>query len=281
MKQPLRWKLGIDINNEEYKGNDLLAQKLSKKGYKALIDDYVYISPEDVKRTFLHIPEGWESFHGQGIDLGSGVGCISATIAGRDQVKKIYSLELVESVVTLCQPIVINNILGEAQRKKIISVIGDFDNLELKDSSLDFATCWFSMHHSVNPVKTLKEAFRVLKPGGRFVFVDKFHNNDTPDSEIERMLSIVYSEEFLKNNFRPAGIKLTRRENGEHEYRLFEWEKFIKKSGFKILQEVIIKTDSPDNRKHKNDADLDEVLVNYIIGGFGNRAVGFVLQKSF
>lgn len=281
MKQPLRWKLGIDINNEEYKGNDLLAQKLSKKGYKALISDYVYISPQDVKRTFLHIPEGWESFKGRGVDIGSGVGCISATIAKKDQVKKIYSVELVESVVTLCQPIIINKILDEAQRSKVISVIGDFDNLDIADSSLDFATCWFSMHHSMNPVKTLKEVLRVLKPGGRFIFVDKFHNNDTPDSEIERMLNIVYSEEFLKNNFRPAGIKLTRRENGEHEYRLFEWEKFIKKSGFRILEEIIIKTDNSENRKHQNDSGLDEVLVNYNVGGFGNRAVGFVLQKFY
>ena len=275
----LRWKIGFDIRNPEYIGNDLLAQKLSKKGYQALIDDYVYISPEDVKRTFLYIPEAWESFKGKGVDLGSGVGCISATIARRESVKKIYSLEVVESVVTLCQPIVINKILKPDQRGKVISVIGDFDNLSLKDNSLDFATSWFSMHHSMDPVKTFKEALRVLKPGGRFIFVDKFHNNDTPDKEIERMLNIVYSEEFLKNNFRPPGIKLTRRENGEHEYRLFEWEKFIKKSGFKLITEIVVKTDNSENRQVKNDNNLAEVFVNYDIGGFGNRAVGFVLEK--
>lgn len=275
----LKWKIGFDINNEEYKGNDLLAQKLSKKGYDALISDYVYISPENVKRTFLHAPYAWESFKGRGIDLGSGVGCISSTIALKPEVKKIYSVELVESVVTLCQPIVINKILKPELRKKVISVIGDFDHLKIKDSYLDFAVSWFSMHHSVNPVVTFKEALRVLMPGGRFIFVDKIHNNDTPDSEIERMLNIVYGEEFLKNNFRPAGIKLTRRENGEHEYRFFEWEKFIKKSGFGIVTEIIVKTDTPENRKNKNDNNLDEVFVNYDIGGFGNRAIGFVLEK--
>jgi SAM-dependent methyltransferase len=279
MSKLLRWKIGFDINNQEYIGNDLLAQKLYKKGYQALIDDYVYISPEDVKKTFLHIPEAWESFKGQGIDLGSGVGCISATIARRSEVRKIYSVEVVESVVTLCQPIVINKILKPDQREKVIPVIGDFDNLKIRDNSLDFATSWFSMHHSFNPVVTFKEALRVLKPGGRFIFVDKVHDNDTPDREIERMLNIVYSEEFLKNNFRPAGIKLTRRENGEHEYRFFEWEKFIKKSGFKLITEIMVKTDNEENRKHKNDNNLDEVLVNYEIGGFGNRAVGFVLEK--
>lgn len=276
----LRWKIGFDINNQEYIGNDLLAQKLSKKGYQALINDYVYISPVDVKKTFLHIPEAWETFKGKGIDLGSGVGCISATIAKRFEVKKIYSVEVVESVVTLCQPIVINKILGPDFRDKVVSVIGDFDNLNLRDGSLDFIVSWFSMHHSFDPVKTFKEALRVLKSGGRFIFVDKVHNNDTPNKEIERMLNIVYSEEFLKNNFRPAGIKLTRRENGEHEYRFFEWEKFIKQSGFKLITEIVVKTDNQENRKHKNDNKLDEVFVNYQIGGFGNRAVGFVLEKS-
>lgn len=278
MQKYLKWPLSIDIDNQEYVGNDLLAKKLSKKGYNALIKDYVYIYPKDVKRTFQFIPEAWESFKGTGVDLGSGVGCISATIALKDTVKKIYSVELVESVVNLCQPIIIKKIVGK-DFKKVISIRGDFDKLKLKDNSLDFAVSWFSMHHSMNPVKTFKEAFRVLKKGGRFIFVDKVHNNKTPDKEIERMLNIVYSEDFLKKNFRPLGITLTRRENGEHEYRFFEWEKFIKKAGFKIISEVMIKTDNDENRKLRNDNKLPEVLVDYEIGGFGNRAVGFVLSK--
>lgn len=278
-KNILKWKISFDINNEEYKGNDLLAKKLSKKGYHSLIKDYVYIYPEDVKKTFQYIPEAWESLKGSGIDLGSGVGCVSSTIAQKDSVEKIYSLELVENVVTLCQPIIIKKVLQPKLRKKVISVIGDFDNLELVDNSLDFAVSWFSMHHSQNPVKTFKECLRVLKKGGRFIFVDKVHNNNIPDKEIERMLNIVYSEDFLKKNFRPLGTTLTRRENGEHEYRFFEWEKFIKRSGFKIVNKIVIKTDNTENRLLKNDHQLAEVFVNYNIGGFGNRSIGFVLEK--
>jgi len=274
----LRWKINLDINNEEYIGNELLAKKLSQKGYDALINDYVYIYPEDVVKTFQLIPLAWEAIKGVGVDLGAGVGCVSATLSLKDDVKKIYSVEVVENVVKLCQPIVIKKILKE-KTNKVISVVGDFDNLQLKDNSIDFAVSWFSMHHSNDPVKTFRECRRVLKKGGRFIFIDKIHNNSTPDSEIERMLNIVYSKEFLKKNFRPLDTVLTRRENGEHEYRFSDWEKFIENAGFKLTSEIVIKTDSSENREHKNDNNLSEILVNYIIGGFGNRAVGFVLTK--
>lgn len=275
----IKWNTLFLINNEEYIGNDLLAKAISKKGYKKIIDEYVYIGPEDAKKTLQFIPEAWESFKGIGIDLGSGVGCISATIALRSEVKKIYSVEIVESVVKLCQPIVIDKILKN-KKHKVISVVGDFDNIMLKGNSLDFAVSWYSMHHSNNPIVTFKECSRILKPGGKFVVVDRTHNNSTPESEIQRMLNIVYDEAFIKKNYRPKGTILKRKENGEHEYRIEQWEKFFKKAGFKIVSSVIIKTDNKENRSLKNDGNLCEVLTNYRIGGFGNRAIGFVALKE-
>ena len=101
----------------------------------------------------------------------------------------------------------------------MISVTGNYDNLELDDQSIDFAVAWDSMHHSAAPIETLVECFRVLKHGGILVVVDRAHDNATPDSEIERMLNIAYSPEFLESSYRDPTIPLTRRENGENEYR--------------------------------------------------------------
>lgn len=225
------------------------------------------------------IPNFREVIHGVGIDLGGGVGCISATLAKDDNVEKIYCIEISEAAVKLCHPIVKKAILGN-KANKVQSVIGDFDQLQLPDNSIDFAVSWDSMHHSQDLVKTFEECKRVLKPNGIFIIVDRAHNNSTPNSEIERMLNIVYDEEFLIKNHRPTDLILTRRENGEHEYRYFEWYDFFKKSGFQLLSNVIIKTLTDENQKLKNDANIPEIFVDYKLGAFGDRKIAFVLKSQ-
>ena len=274
------WKRNPNlISGQEYITNQLVAKEASTKGFSAIIDEYVYINSENVEKTFNIIPKSSELIHGTGIDLGGGIGCISSTLARRNAVDKIYCVELVEDAVKLCHTIVKQEILKE-EKHKVISVIGDYDNLELEDNSIDFAVSWDSMHHSIDPIKTFKECKRVLKKNGVFIIVDRAHNNSTPDSEIERMLNITYDQEFLAKNYRPKDTILTRRQNGEHEYRFFEWKKFFKESGFDLIDSVVIKTESDENRKLRNDNNIKEIFVNYNLGAFGNRKVAFVLRSN-
>ena len=274
------WKRNPNlISGQEYITNQLVAKEASSKGFSAIIDEYVYINSENVENTFNIIPKSSELIHGTGIDLGGGIGCISSTLARRNAVDKIYCVELVEDAVKLCHTIVKQEILKE-EKHKVISVIGDYDNLELEDNSIDFAVSWDSMHHSIDPIKTFKECKRVLKKNGLFIIVDRAHNNSTPDSEIERMLNITYDQEFLAKNYRPKDTILTRRQNGEHEYRFFEWKKFFKESGFDLIDSVVIKTESDENRKLRNDNNLKEIFVDYELGAFGNRKVAFVLRSN-
>ena len=274
------WKRNPNlISGQEYITNQLVAKEASSKGFSAIIDEYVYINSENVENTFNIIPKSSELIHGTGIDLGGGIGCISSTLAKRNAVGKIYCVELVEDAVKLCHTIVKQEILKE-EKHKVISVIGDYDNLELEDNSIDFAVSWDSMHHSIDPIKTFKECKRVLKKNGVFIIVDRAHNNSTSDSEIERMLNITYDQEFLAKNYRPKDTILTRRQNGEHEYRFFEWKKFFKESGFDLIDSVVIKTESDENRKLRNDNNIKEIFVNYNLGAFGNRKVAFVLRSN-
>ena len=110
------------------------------------------------------------------------------------------------------------------------------------------------------------------------MFIDRAHNNSTPDSEIERMLNIVYDKEYLRKNYLDENMTLTRKDNGEHEWRFREWDEYFKQSGFRPKEVIILKTDTPENRALKNDVNLAEIFVPFNLGGFGHRKVGFVLE---
>lgn len=274
----LVWKkIQEPINDHEFLVGKTLAHELSGKDFRDIAVGYIFITPEDVERTFKLLPRAWESFAGRGVDLGGGIACVSSIIAKKDEVADIHCVEYTEDLVRLCQPIMKKAILGD-RAGKVISVVGDFNNLELPDNSMDFAFCWDSMHHSYGPAHTLRECRRVLRPGGRLVFIDRAHNNSTPDAEIERMLNIVYDKEYLRKNYLDENMTLTRRDNGEHEWRYREWDKYFAAAGFKALERVSIKTDTPDNRGLKNDVGDVEIFVPYNMGGFGHRKVGFVLE---
>ena len=118
----------------------------------------------------------------------------------------------------------------------------------------------------------------VLKKNGVFIIIDRAHNNSTSDEEIERILNITYDEEFLKKNYRRLDEKLTRKENGEHEYRFYEWKEFFQKAGFELISNVIIKTKTKENLKLKNDDNIKEIFTEYELGAFGNRKIAYVLS---
>ena len=151
--------------------------------------------------------------------------------------KSVLALEACEVMASRVMPKVASWILGEEARK-VIPVVGSFDDMELPDASLDFVMEIDSLHHSHGLARTLRECARVLKPGGRLLCFDRCHPNTLTDQQVEDMLSQVYSRDFLTANHYPVHITLTRRENGEHEYRLFEWEAAFQAAGLRIVNRV-------------------------------------------
>ena len=185
-------------------------------------------------------------------------------------------MEVVKNAVLKCQPIIKKKILKNRE-DKVISVLGSFDNIELKKLSVDFLIAWDSLHHSSNILETLKELKRILRRKGKLIIVDRAHDNQTLDSEIKRMLNVVYSKEFLKLNFYPKNKFLTRKMNGEREYRYKDWESFFKKIGFKIEKRILIKENHKKVLYKKNDDNIKEKIVNFEIGGFERKKIVYLL----
>lgn len=271
------WKFNNKIlKSEDYKLNNNIAEKISKKSFFEICKKYTHVSSKNMEKLLKLDHDVWKNIKGIGVDLGGGIGLVSSTIAKKKNIKKIYCIDIVKNAVTKCQPIIKKKILNN-KSKKVLSVIGSFDELNLKNNSIDFCIGWDSMHHSTNIIRTLKESKRVIKKGGKLIIIDRGHNNNTPNKEISRMLNIIYPKSFLRSNYLPIDKKLTRKMNGEHEYRFFEWENFFKKSKFKILKRLIVKESSLNNIM--NNDSINEKKVNFKIGGFERKKIIYLLKK--
>ena len=100
------------------------------------------------------------------------------------------------------------------------------------------------------------------------------------DTEIEIMLNVQYDESFLEKSYRSKDTVLFRKDEGEHEYRFFEWENFFINSGFKIIENFLIKTEIQNNTYKKNDNNLKEIFVKFNVGGFQQQKVIYVLKPN-
>lgn len=257
----------------EVRLNDNLIEQMKNQSVPELISRYTYITPEQIQTVLERDPAIRSVLRGHGIDIGGGIGCVSSALSHFPEVKTIICLDISLMAVTVGQKRVLEwdpNAIPE----KVVSVRGDFDNLKLLDSSLDFAIAWDSLHHSDSLERTLLELCRVLKPDGHLVIIDRAHSNETTTEHLERLMNIEYSNEFKDANFIQSDEIVTRRDNGEHEYRLIDWERSAVRSGFELN---ICKCIGP--RKSKLN-DLDNLFVPFPLGGFDDARVVMVLSKT-
>lgn len=172
---------------------------------------------------------------GVGLEVGSGPGTFVAAFANIPAVTKVYGVEACEAIVQELMVDVTAHIAGE-NTHKVIGAIGDFDHLELPDDSVDFAFDFFSLHHSPDLLKTLNELYRVMKPGGVLICLDKARSDNLRDSELEALLDMKYSTEAKVAMGINPNISHTRRMNGEYEYRLRDWKKYFAEAQFSKVE---------------------------------------------
>jgi ubiquinone/menaquinone biosynthesis C-methylase UbiE len=119
-----------------------------------------------------------------------------------------------------------------ADQSKINRVVGDFNNLEMPDGSLDFVVELGGFHHSEDIDRTLSELHRVLKVGGTAVLIETSNPDWMSNADLERLLD---KRKFVVNE---AGERVlgdvTRRSLGIHEYRFSDWVSMLEKHGFEI-----------------------------------------------
>lgn len=236
----IRWPLPEALAaSPEVVYRNRFAEKLANRDIREILGAYVYYTMEEMDRLLSmaerHVLR--EPLQGVGIELGAGTGLLSSLVARWSGVRAVLALEVCEGVARQITPKVARAVLDE-EASKVVPVVGSFDDLCLADASLDFAVEIGSLHHSSDLPRTMAEVARVLKPGGTVLCFDRCHPDTLTDEQVEKMLDETYSREFLEGNGYPPERTLTRRENGEHEYRRFEWEAAFAGAGL-VLERLV------------------------------------------
>lgn len=171
------------------------------------------------------------ALRGVGLEVGAGCGFFSSIFAKREAVRKMYAVEVCENIVRELMEPVSRYVTGDKGSDKLVGCVGDFDRIQLADGSLDFVFDFYSLHHSNDLDRTLRELSRVLKRGGAIFCFDKARADGLSDADLDRLLDVEYSDAAKRNMGVPAGAHLTRRMNGEKEYRLKDWKAAFERAG--------------------------------------------------
>ena len=245
---------GEEESSVALKYRALFAQKLRDKDASEICRRYARLSFRELQKL-IHTGEKYvlkQKLKGRGIEMGSGTALASSVLISNRDIQHMYCIDYVKELVSVIQPKVINAYVSAHLKSHITRMHGSFDSIDLPDESLDFVIEVESWHHSSCLNRSVREAYRVLKPGGVILGFDRVQPNEMTDQEVNELLNHVYDEDFLKRNGYPAGIKLTRRINGEHEYREREWRTAFEKAGFQTIKFKSLYKNVPLFLPHEN-----------------------------
>jgi len=118
------------------------------------------------------------------LDLGSGGG-IDVLLSARrvGPTGKAYGLDMTDEMLALARE---NR--RQAGVENVEFLKGEIENIPLPDNSVDVVISNCVINLSADKDRVLREAFRVLKPGGRFAVSDVVVRGTVPDSVRESML---------------------------------------------------------------------------------------------
>ena len=89
------------------------------------------------------------------LDVGCGLGRLSEICLGSADL--VFGLDLSEAVTEAA---------GLITAPSFVPVRASGDGIPLLDESIDFVFCWGVLHHTKDPAATLRDLWRVVKPGG-------------------------------------------------------------------------------------------------------------------
>ncbi|MFG1358481.1 class I SAM-dependent methyltransferase [Xanthobacter pseudotagetidis] len=188
---------------------DLVARQFGPQA-EAYVASAVHAQGEDLE-ALARLLEG----HGAArlIDLGCGGGHVSFTAA--PHVKEVVAYDLSAEMLAA--------VAGQAARRglgNIATAQGVAERLPFEDGSFDIVASRYSAHHWADAAAGVREARRMLKPGGLCVFMD-----------------VVAAEDALLDTFLQT-VEMLRDPSHVRDYAARQWRAFAHGAGFTVESET-------------------------------------------
>ncbi|MGJ8657243.1 MAG: ArsR/SmtB family transcription factor [Akkermansiaceae bacterium] len=132
-------------------------------------------------------------------DLGAGEGTLSQLLAQR--AKKVIAIDSSEKMVEFGTKLAKEHDLPNLEYRQ-----GDISAPPIDDTSVDLAIFSQALHHAERPAKALREALRILKPGGTLIVLDLLQHNFEQAKELYYDLHLGFSEVELFTIITQAGF---------------------------------------------------------------------------
>lgn len=144
--------------------------------------------------------------HERALDVATGAGHVAIALAAH--VRQTVAFDLTASML--------EGTLSRGADLSLVAVQGIGEKLPFRDGCFDIVTNRLAVHHFAEPDAAIRETFRVLRPGGRFLVVD----TASPD---DAHLALALDD-------------LERLRDPSHCYNssLYEWRSMLEKAGFVV-----------------------------------------------
>lgn len=171
------------------------------------------------------------------LDLATGGGHVVKSLA--PHVSLLYATDLTKEMLQ-------NTSSYLTQFPNVQFVVADAENIPFLDNTFTIVTCRIAAHHFPHPEAFIQEAVRVLKPGGRFLFID----NAAPDDKVLAEFMNTFEEMRDPSHAKALSIE--------------QWKELLKRNGLAPVKEETSKKTLPFspwvNRTLEDPAQIEAVI---------------------
>lgn len=152
---------------------------------------------DEIRRAAL--AQGRPQAHHTAADLGCGTGYILEALA--PLVSRAYGIDASPGMLQK-----VREKMQSAGYRHVNLIEGRLDALPLAENSLDLAFSNMVLHHLPQPAAALNEAFRVLRPGGRYIVTDLDEHKFSWMKEEMQDLWLGFPRALIQEWFAQAGF---------------------------------------------------------------------------